>query len=602
MTRRGLRRPIELALPTLVAAAALCTPAATTASSTAAKAITCHGLRPTITGTSGTDSLTGTAGNDVIVGLGGADVIDAGPGDDVVCAGAGDDTIYGGDGNDLLSGEAGSDVFFPGPGNDKLEGGSAKPGTASDYVQFLSGPMHVDLAAGRASGEGEDVLTGIQAVGGSPADDTLIGNGQPNFLAGGEGNDLLNGNGGADVASFDRPVTANIAGGTSSGDGTDTLIQIEGLAGSSFRDTLTGDGASNYLAGFGGNDVVDGAGGDDRVFGLNGNDTVEGGSGDDVVDGGPGNDTLDGGGGDGDAVSYADSDSGVNVDLAAGTAVGDGEDRITSLEGVFGSSSADRIVGNDQPNVLHGGAGNDRMSGGGGADFVGGGGGTNTIDGGSGADYCTNGAGAGRCEISGVPGDIPGSAAKPPAIATSPQSFASTRVKLEAWATGSGGETRAPSPSPASSPFSAATRLLGEALADRFDLRGHPVCEAGRRPFATSITPPVRVDPIGATGTQHVSWRAELFKWKASAHRWTSIHSTAWATAQIAGGSVARGIPNWVDARGRAVGRVQFQVPSGRYIWGATLRWDQQNQSFYGFVEPHLVEPSRAPRKDCRFG
>jgi Domain of unknown function (DUF4091)/RTX calcium-binding nonapeptide repeat (4 copies)/Putative Ig domain len=171
---------------------------------------TCDGLPVTIPGTPADDHLTGTPGNDVIAGS------------------EGDDTISGGGGDDTICGDAGFDTIEGGLGNDRLDGGAGENGV--DYGR-ATGPVTVDLPDGRATGAaGEDSLTGFTEVYGSPFDDALIGSdanlpgphGWSEYLAGREGNDLIEGGGGPDLLS--------------GGDGEDTIDggpgqdQIEGGA------------------------------------------------------------------------------------------------------------------------------------------------------------------------------------------------------------------------------------------------------------------------------------------------------------------------------------------------------------------------------------
>ena len=56
--------------------------------------------------------------------------------------------------------------------------------------------------------------------------------------------------------------------------GSDTLIGIENLTGSSFNDALTGDGNANMLSGGAGNDTLDGGAGNDTLDGGAGTDTA----------------------------------------------------------------------------------------------------------------------------------------------------------------------------------------------------------------------------------------------------------------------------------------------------------------------------------------
>lgn len=106
-------------------------------------------------------------------------------------------------------------------------------------------------------------------------------------------------------------------------------------------------------------DDLRGLGGKDRLLGRGGDDRLNGGQDDDYLDGGDGFDTA----------SYRDAPGPVSVDLAAGKSSGaDGNDTLVSIEAVEGSAFADRLKGNDESNVIDGGAGPDEMAGGRGAD------------------------------------------------------------------------------------------------------------------------------------------------------------------------------------------------------------------------------------------
>lgn len=142
----------------------------------------------TITGTAGADILTGTAGADTICGL------------------AGDDTI---------KGLGGDDTVIGGPG--------------SDVVSFASsaGGVAVDLAAGVASGEGDDSLREVERVTGSPQPDSLYGDARANRLVGGGGDDRLFGRGGADDLAGDAGNDRCTGGaGTDTATGCETLKSV----------------------------------------------------------------------------------------------------------------------------------------------------------------------------------------------------------------------------------------------------------------------------------------------------------------------------------------------------------------------------------------
>src|SRR4029079_4718202 len=109
-------------------------------------------------------------------------------------------------------------------------------------------------------------------------------------------------------------------------------------------------------------------------------DTLYGGDHNDFLEGGADNDVLDGGDGE-DTTTYASATSGVSVDLYYGTATGGaGDDTLSDIENVIGSSYADVITGGGGINVLWGGDGNDTIDGGGDSD---------TIFGGAGDDFLT---------------------------------------------------------------------------------------------------------------------------------------------------------------------------------------------------------------------
>ena len=64
--------------------------------------------------------------------------------------------------------------------------------------------------------------------------------------------------------------------------GSDTLISIENVIGTSSDDSIVGNASDNKLAGLLGNDVLDGAAGNDRLDGGAGNDSMTGGAGNDT--------------------------------------------------------------------------------------------------------------------------------------------------------------------------------------------------------------------------------------------------------------------------------------------------------------------------------
>ena len=67
------------------------------------------------------------------------------------------------------------------------------------------------------------------------------------------------------------------------GDGSDDLLEIENLIGSTFDNGLEGDDGTNEIWGGNGADVIDGGGGDDRLLGFgdfnDATDSINGGRG-----------------------------------------------------------------------------------------------------------------------------------------------------------------------------------------------------------------------------------------------------------------------------------------------------------------------------------
>jgi Ca2+-binding RTX toxin-like protein len=194
---------------------------------------------------------------------------------------------------------------------------------------------------------------------GTDEDDELYGLGGNDILDGNLGDDTIDGGAGVDVARYIHApagVTANLAAGkVTGGDGNDTVLNIENLEGSSFRDVLDGTDGSNLFSGNGGNDTL-------RTRG--GADTLVGGAGYDTLDGGAGSDTAD----------YLTAPKGVSVDLLAGVGT-DGygsHDTLLNVENAIGAAYGnDILAGNDGVNVLNGGwQGDDYILGRGGIDHL----------------------------------------------------------------------------------------------------------------------------------------------------------------------------------------------------------------------------------------
>lgn len=153
----------------------------------------------------------------------------------------------------------------------------------------------------------------------------------------------------------------------------------DSLAGSVGNDTLTGGGEVDTLQGFDCDDRISGNSGGDRGFGNRGRDTLYGGVGDDTLHGGRQNDTLYGEGGDDWLLGDRDRD----------LVLGD-----SGRDWMFGGSGMDSLFGNTDSDSLYGGKGNDCLFGGQGDDRLFGDLDDDTLSGDRGADTMTGGDGS----------------------------------------------------------------------------------------------------------------------------------------------------------------------------------------------------------------
>lgn len=132
----------------------------------------------------------------------------------------------------------------------------------------------------------------------------------------------------------------------------------------------------------------------ENVYGTTYADSLTGDGGDNLFRGEDGADTLIGGAGI-DTVDYSDSSTWVIVDIgmnvvSGGTAAGD---IISGFERVIGSAYNDLLSGSDGRNVLRGGDGQDNIMGHGGTDVLRGMQGADVLAGGGGGDHLFGGLG-----------------------------------------------------------------------------------------------------------------------------------------------------------------------------------------------------------------
>ena len=189
-----------------------------------------------------------------------------------------------------------------------------------NYDYLITGTSGDDYLTGDPYGSSSrDIIRGLEG------NDTLKGGDLRDSLEGGPGADLLDGGSGSDYASYKnspagveihlRPGEAAPSGGDAEGD---TLISIENVSGSDFRDILLGSDDANALSGNAGDDFInsgpgddyiDAGSGDDALTGEVGNDRLTGGDGNDYMDGAAGSDWLAGGAGNDYMVGGSGSDS-----------------------------------------------------------------------------------------------------------------------------------------------------------------------------------------------------------------------------------------------------------------------------------------------------
>ena len=319
------------------------------------------------------ENLTGSANNDRLTGDHRTNTIMGGDGDDTISGGGAMDVLMGQKGDDTIKGDAGPDHLVGGPGADRLDGGEMRGerdnmvdqatdgrdndgnGTVDDEATGMvqatidwavyrpaMGAVEVDLSTNTGTGGDAmgDRLVGIELIWGSLHGDTIIAAADEDTF------DIIHGDAGSDTVSYEASETGVVV-------------------------DLSND-AHHTTA------VATQATADDPI----------------VFVGLPtGTDP---------AVSQTAAGVGTTGDTATnvGTAATNGAfgDRLASIENLTGSDHNDILGGDENPNVLKGGGGNDTLTGGdegiaGAGDMLYGGAGRDTLDGGVGNDMLNGGAG-----------------------------------------------------------------------------------------------------------------------------------------------------------------------------------------------------------------
>jgi Ca2+-binding RTX toxin-like protein len=253
-----------------------------------------------------------------------------------------------GDLDDSLTLLGGDPQFWLVTGN---RGADTLVDSCSAFCGLMRGGADNDTLQGRdIDGDaGDDTLTGSRRrdrIAGGIGNDTLSGAKANDQLAPGPGDDTVDGGAGLDIVgfSFHPPigVSADLRTGVATGDGTDTLTNIEDLDGSDEDDHLSGDSSANRIDGGGGDDVILGRAGADKLSECcsgSGNDHLYGGTGRDRLSGSDGDDFLGGG---------------MGKDVLHGQL---GDDRLSAKDGfrddVFGGTGFDRARVDRGLDLLH---------------------------------------------------------------------------------------------------------------------------------------------------------------------------------------------------------------------------------------------------------
>lgn len=207
-----------------------------------------------------------------------SDAADGWDGDDIA-TGQGNDRVFALGGDDFIGDRGGADTYNGGAGVDTVS-----------YQEFAYNPVgglrgvNANLGAGISYGpDGRpDRLISIEGIRGTLAADRVIGDGKDNSFLGLGGADYFNGGAGFDQVRYDRDenlggtsgIKANLMKGwIRDGFGSvDTVLNIERIRGTDYKDDILDNGRSNSFSGRDGNDLLKIQRGDDWMEGGDGAD------------------------------------------------------------------------------------------------------------------------------------------------------------------------------------------------------------------------------------------------------------------------------------------------------------------------------------------
>ncbi|WP_275788387.1 beta strand repeat-containing protein [Pararhizobium gei] len=373
----------------------------------------------------GFENLIGTNYNDRIIGTLGANELRGSAGDDTIDGGGGQDKLYGDEGRDtfiISRAQSASGILYDGGNGDdtlRFEGDAFEFDLRDDTILSMERLVFTDPGMGQkglvqlnaaqfsstgiaiaATIEGTslpDVTDQLEITMGStitlnlstlsmskfsePLDQVrIIGDADAETITGSRVDDLIEGNGGADILDGflgdDTYLVTDTAARVleASGRGTDTVvayfdytleagqeIEILRLAAGTGNQSLnlTGNALANELIGNNGANALDGGAGNDIMRGMGGNDVYR------VTE--AGDTVFEAAGGGSDTVvatlSYALA-AGQEIEvLRLAVATGSAALNLT------GNAFANTLLGNSGNNILDGGAGSDALYGGGGDDL-----------------------------------------------------------------------------------------------------------------------------------------------------------------------------------------------------------------------------------------